>query len=229
MQSDEMNGAEPKAGMGTGAKVVLGCGITVAVIIILLVGTVVFFGKQIARFATTKVVDMVITQSTLSEAEKEDARATVRRFLKQMQEDNIPEKKVGEIMEILTKGMLGKMVAIGAINHAVQQSDLNAQEKEEAQKAIAQFMAGLSQKKISDSDFQTILDRIPTEANGNLKQPPWTDEQLKGVLAQVDAAIEGKDIEVAEAPPDLADDLRAAIRMMKEAMGEEVEPTPIEN
>ena len=71
-------GPAPKRGMGTGPKILLGCAITLGVAIVLIVGTVVLFRKHILRFGAAKVVDFAIESSTLSEPEKQDAKAAVR-------------------------------------------------------------------------------------------------------------------------------------------------------
>ena len=80
---DERNQA-PKEGMSTGAKVALGCAIAAAVFVVLMIVGIVVIAlnvKRIASYAASKGADAVINASTLSDAEKQDARVTVREFL----------------------------------------------------------------------------------------------------------------------------------------------------
>ena len=219
-------GPAPKRGMGTGPKILIGCAITLGVAIVLLIGTVVLFGKQILRFGVARGVDLVIESSTLSQTEKQDAKATVRRFLKQSMDGTIPQEKVEEILQLAMSGTAGRMIVIGAFARAVERSDLPPDEKATAKESVSRLMAGLAQKKISDEEFGAIAAAVPKDPEGNPKLPPWTDRDVKAVLAQIDAALEGKAIEPTDAPLDLADDLRKAVRMMKEAMDEQVEPLP---
>ncbi len=218
---------EVRKGMSTGAKVAIGCGVAVGLAVLLLVAGVVVIavkGKDIAGYAIAKGADAAINSSSLSDAEKEDAKSTVRRFIPKAMAGEIPEEEARAVMEEFAKGTFGTLAVVGDAQQAVQESGLDDEEKRKADETMQKLFAGILQKKISDQEAASVMDAAPQEADGRPKELPWTDEELRTVVAQADAVIAGKDIEAPEGPPDLAEPLRDAVRAMKQLMGEPVEP-----
>jgi len=216
-----------KRGRSTGAKIAMGCGIAAAVFVLLLIVAIIvvaFNVKRIGRFVLAKGTDAIIESSTLADAEKDDAKATVRRFVEQAMDGKIPQSKAEAIIRELMQGSLGQMVVIGAAHQAVQKSGLSEAEKKRGIENLQRFMAGFAQKRFSDAEISSVLDAAPRQPAGGPKQPPWSDDEVRTVLAQVERALEGKDIQPTDTMPIPAEDLRKAIRAMKEALGEPVPP-----
>ena len=206
--------------MGTGTKLLLGCGITVAVVFLLLLGAAVLFGRRIIEYAMLKGVDAVIAQSTLTQEEKADAKATLREFMEGAQEGRIPKEDVQALFqEVVTSGQVGQFARVGAVNTAIERSNLDADAKKEATTDVARFAAGMVEGLLTEEEVQSVLDSLPTDANGFPKTAPWSDAELQETLALVRATIEGKALpDQPQRMPDMADDIRAVIKRMKEAL-----------
>ena len=113
------------------------------------------------------------------------------------------------------------------LHQAVKDSDLPEEAKNEAFEKIGKLYSGFVQKIVTEEELSAVLQRIPRDPQGAPKKPPWTEAELQAALAQVDAVIADKQIEVQKGPPDFAEDLRRAVRNMKEVMGEApAQPAP---
>ena len=207
----------------TSEKVAIGCSIAGGVILLLLIAGIVVFAikaKGIVGYFAGKWIYAIIDQSSLEPAEKEDAKRTVRLFVKETIDGRIPQEKATAILDNLMTGTLKHMAMLGALRHAVERSGLSPEEKTKAHEAINLFYAGLAQKKISKGEADSVLAVTPKDEAGNLKKPPWEREEIRKILAGIERVTEGKEIVPGEGQLDFADDLRKAVRAMKEAMGD---------
>lgn len=225
----ERRAEAPRQGMSTGAKVAMGCGIAAgAVILLVVVGVIIVWlnVKSIAQFAVGKGTEVVIESSSLTDLEKQDAKATVKEFVARAMEGEIPQQEAEVILKELMKGTLGQLIMIGAAHQAVEKSGLTPEEKKRGSENLLKFNAAFARRKLSKAEISAVLDAIPRADRGGPKQTSWTDQEVRGVLAKVSDAVEGKDIQPSEEIPDFAEDLRKTVRAMKEIMARQAAPEP---
>ena len=205
----------------TSEKVAIGCSIAGGVILLLLIAGIVVFAikaKGIVGYFAGRGMDAIIERSSLEPAEKEDAKRTVKLFIKETMNGRVSQEKATAILDNFMTGTLKHMAMVGALHQAVDQSGLSLEEKAKTHEAINLFYAGLAQEKIAKAEADSVVAAAPKDEGDNLKKPPWEGEEIRSTLAEIERVTEGKEIVPGEGQLDFADDLRKAIRSMKVAM-----------
>jgi len=232
-----------KDGMTTGMKVAMGCAIGAGVCFLLVIAAIVLFAlnvKKIGSYVGAQAADKVIDASTLTSGEKTDAKRTAREFLRQTVDGKIPMNDAQAILQRLMEGSVGRFVVFGSVSNAINESGLRPEQKRAATRTVQAFLNGVGHKVFTGEEIQTVLDAIPKNPDASSpgptgqpgvqpplspKPPPWTDEELRIVLARMEDLIEGRAIPPGPAPPIPADELREIIREMKKVMGKPLPPT----
>ena len=234
-----------KDGMSTGMKVAMGCTIAAAVCFLLVIVAIVIFAlnaRRIGSFVGAKVAEKIIEGSTLTPEEKTDAKRTAREFLRQMDEDKISDNDAQAVLQRLMERSVGRFAAFGNVYDAINQSGLSPEQKEAGMRTVQAFLSGVGHEVLTEEEIQTVVDAIPKDPSASspgasgptgsaspiaAKPPPWTDEELRIVLARMDDLLQGRKIPPGPAPPIPAEELREIIREMKRIMGRPVTPTDL--
>ncbi len=203
------------------ARLAAGFTIGAGVFFAIVIGVIIFIAMNAPKIraqGANKVILSVIENSTLSDEEKADAKATWNRFNRALANGRIPSKTAEPVIRELMDGALGRMVTIGAAQATIAQSDMPEEEQSDALLLLDTFATGYAQKKLSETEVEYVSEAAPRQKDGNPQQPPWGERDLKRVLARVGEVVKDKDIQPKRMVPVHADDLRGVVRLMKEAM-----------
>jgi len=225
-EDKEQRPEAPEGGMSTGLKAAIVCAAVAGVFVVVVVGAIIIAAFNAHKTGDNSVapdfeesVTARLDKSGLSDLEKEEGRRIIRRFVESVKAQKIPPPKFKFVVQ---KFMQSSMGQFSMIRDVLRQSDLPEPEKKASVRKWQLFAAVRVQEKLSDAEIAGVMDAIPRRPDGEPKEPPWTEAELRNLLIQVDNAVMGKNIELGGDIPVLDDDLRQMIRAMKEAMVDEV-------
>ncbi len=206
-----------------------GCLIALGVLVVLvIVGVVIVAMNWKGWLAGTikSVAEQAIEQSDLPESEKGEVIAEINALADGFKSGDITIKEFTEIGEDIAKGPLIPAAIVGGFESVyLAPSGLSDEEKAAGGLALSRVAQGVSEDKIEADSLKAIFNPIQTASttgsgvhinhpkfNLHLKEPKaCTDEELRQVIANAQAAADEAGVPNERVTFDVSDEIRAAI------------------
>ncbi len=216
----------------------LGCGIALAVVLLLLIGAGVFIAMNWRGWTAGGMrqgVTAMIDQLPVDDAEKAEAQAVVDDFVDRFEAGQISVQQLGLVMqEIAESPVLPAGMAMGVSQAYFKDSGLTEAEKSEGQTQVARIAHGLTSNAVTQDDLRAVLGPIEAGAGnqdviqfqlGNrqirLKTPNTvTDDELRAFIVKAREQADSSGLPPTPPTFDLSGELDRAIRT---ALGEQVD------
>lgn len=210
-------------------KVLAGCLIVLAIVVVLLVGAGVFVAmnwKGWAAGGINAVATELINDTNLPEGEKQEVLTLVENLSNEFGEGNLSFEELGMVMQEITTGpIIPASVAAGFDQQYVAPSELSEEEKADARLALDRLARGMAEGKIPQTRLPGIMEPISApagqapvqintgEATLNLKAPDdCTADEIRAVIANASAQADEADVPMERYDFDMSDELSRAIR-----------------
>lgn len=211
---DTTDAPPPKSGM---SGCLIGCVVVAVVSLAVCGGAGVYVWMQAATWATdatTYVMKEGIKASQMREADKTAVIAEIDRVADGFKSDKITSDELGEIMEALMESPLISLLIITEFqNQQLERSGLSQEEKEAARLTLQRVTRGVAERKITNQDLEPAMMQV-TQASpddGDMSEPPMTDEEWRQYLASLESLAESKSVEAGEFQLDVAKELRRIV------------------
>lgn len=216
----------------------LGCGIALAIVLLLLIGTGVFVAMNWRGWAAGGMrqgMTAMIAQLPVDDAEKAETQAVVDDFVNRFEAGDITMQQLVLVMEEIKESpVLPAGMAMGVSKAYFEGSGLTPAEKADGQTQIARIAHGLTSNAVTQDELRTILTPIEAGAGdsnviqfqlGNrqirLKTPNTvTNDELRAFIAQAREQADSNSLPPTPPTFDLSGELDRAIRT---ALGEQVD------
>lgn len=217
----------------------IGCGVALAVVLLLLIGAGVFIAVKWRDFAADGMsggMTKLIAEMPIDDAEKAETQLVVDDFIERFRTGAISLEQLGRVIEQVAESpVLPAGVAMGVGNAYFKDSGLSEQEKADGRLQLTRLAYGLADETVDTNELRVILaplraDPSDTEViqfdiqgqNIRMKVPEnTTDDELREFIAAVKASADSNGLPEAPPPFDLSGELDAAI---KRALDEEAAP-----
>lgn len=225
----------------------MGCGIALAIVLLLLIGTGIFVAVKWRGWAAggmRQTLTVMIAEMPIDDAEKARTQAVVDDFITRFEAGDVSTQQLMLVMQEITKSpVLPAGVAMGVSQAYFKHSGLNEAERADGQTQIARVAHGLAANTVTQDELRTILTPIQAAATDReviqfqlgdrqirLKAPNIvTDDELRAFIAQAREHADSRGLPPTPPAFDLSGELDRAIRTaMGEAPGGSIEPGVIE-
>jgi hypothetical protein len=216
----------------------MGCGIALAIVLLLLIGAGVFIAMNWRGWAAGGMrqgMTAAVAELPVDDAEKAETQAVVDDFLDRFEAGDISLQQLGLVMQEITESpVMPAGMAMGVSQAYFKDSGLTEEEKADGRTQIARIAHGLAGNTVTQDELRTILTPIeaaPADREviqfqlGNrqirLKAPSIvTDDDLRVFIAQAREQADSHDLPPTPPTFDLSGELDRAIRT---ALGEQVD------
>jgi len=216
----------------------MGCGIALAIFLLLLIGIGVFVAMNWRGWAATGMrqgMTAAIAELPVDDAEKAETQAVVDDFVARFEAGDISMQQLAMVMQEITESpVMPAGMAMGVSKAYFEGSGLTPDEKADGQTQIARIAHGLTSNAVTQEDLRAILTPIEAAAGdrdviqfqlGNrqirLKAPTIvTDNDLRAFIAQAREQADSRALPPTPPTFDLSGELDRAIRT---ALGEQVD------
>ena len=168
------------------------------------------FGADIASAALTSAIE----ESELSESDKREIKAEVERIRDEFKAGNVSGEQVGLIFQALAESPLFPMGMLYAIEQEhIADSDLDAQEKEDARLVLQRVSRGLFERTIDAQQLNEPMrhiSRTDREGSFELKQKV-SAEELRAFIAECRQLADDAGIPEEEFQVDIAAEFKRAV------------------
>ncbi len=225
----------------------LGCGIILAIVFVLLIGTGIFVAMKwrgMAAGGMRQTMTAMIAEMPIDDAEKARTQGVVDDFVARFEAGDVTLQQVAMVMqEIIESPVLSAGMVMGLSQQYFKQSGLSEAERAEGQIQVARVAHGLASNTVPRDELVTILMPLQAAARdrdviqlqlGNrqirVKTPNTvTDDELRAFLAKAREHADGHGLPPVPPAFDLSGELDRAIRTaMGEPLDEPVESGVIE-
>lgn len=190
--------AEPKKPRSKWATCLIGCLITFAVFMVLMIILGIWVARNIRTWAAdfgSQAVNRAIEQSDLPPQEKIEVKEQVDRVGSAFRDGRISMEQAATIVEKVMKSPLMPALVVSAMNiHYIERSGLSNDEKKEGRVSLERFTRGMIQGKIPNEGMDKVMMHVADRRGGGdwrLRQKV-SDADLRLALneakAQADAA-----------------------------------------
>lgn len=215
----------------------MGCGIALAVVVLLVIGLVVFIGMNWRGWAASGMdtaFSQMISEMPIDEEQRARTQAVADDFVARFRAGDIGLQQMGDVMqEIAESPALPAGIAMGVGQSYFKSSGLDEGERAEGMTQIRRVAQGLVDKAMEPSELRAILAPLraePSDPNAiqfdmdgqpmRIKPPgSATDEDLRAFIEQAREAADRNGLPADAPEVDLATELDRAIRR---ALGEPV-------
>ena len=219
----------------------MGCGIALAVVVLLIAGTVVFVAMNWRGWAASGMdtaFTKMIAEMPLEDEQRARTEAVADDFVARFRAGDIGVQEMGRVMkEIAESPVLPAGMAMGVGQSYFKNSGLDEAERADGMTQVRRVAHGLVDKTIDPSELRTILAPLradPSDPNAiqfdmdgqpmRIKAPrSATDEDLRAFIEQSRAAADRYGLPADAPAVDLATELDRAIRR---GLGEPVPDAP---
>lgn len=194
----------------------LGCGIVLAVVVIILVAGGVFVAMNIRNWSATAMssaFSQILTEAPIEAAEKAETQAVLDAFVQDFKDKKISYEQLGLVFQnIVESPVLPAGIAIGVGHGYFEDSALTPEEKAEGNLQVARIAHGLADETLEPGVLRDVL--------APLRADPSDPEAIQFNL-------QGTNIRVKQPEKTTPDELRAFIAMAREtADSNSLPPTP---
>lgn len=216
----------------------MGCGIALAIFLLLLIGIGVFVAMNWRGWAAGGMrqgMTAAIAELPIDDAERAETQAVVDDFVNRFEAGDISMQQLALVMKEITESpVMPAGMAMGVSQAYFKGSGLTEEEKADGRTQIARIAHGMASNAVSQNELRTILTPIEAAAGdrdviqfqlGNrqirLKAPTIvTDDELRAFIAQAREQADSRDLPPTPPTFDLSGELDRAIRT---ALGEQVD------
>ncbi|MEM9374547.1 MAG: hypothetical protein AAGA55_12970, partial [Planctomycetota bacterium] len=191
----------------------VGCGVVLAVIVIILTGLGIFIGLNARGWAADGMEAMavgLIEEAPIDETERAETIEVVETFVQEFRDKKISFAELGRIMEELPESpLLPAGVAMGIGTAYFSESGLTEEEQADGQRQLARFAFGIADGTLEDSDLIEVLQplkaratdtqafvlNLPDQSNVRIKNPEIvTDDELRAFIEAVRAKADEREL-----------------------------------
>ena len=215
--------AAHKRGMTGTQKTLVGCGITVLVLIVLVIAG----GMALWGFGKGAAADMMYTSvvnladmSQVPQDQRDGLLAEAASIRDGIKDGSVSTVEFGMAIQLIADSpVLGYIALAGAENKYLNPIGLDEQEKQDAVRTVARFMRGYAENTISDFDvidaWYAITDTSGLSNPNTLseRQPRASipDGELRDILDDLKQAADAANVPDEPYTPDAAEELRKAM------------------
>lgn len=214
--SPEPTGPSPNKGCGMGTCL-LGClGMTLVLVLLSCIGGWWLYqnaGKMIASTVRNAIVP-AIEQSELTAEDKREVIAQVDRVIDAYKQGKITIEDMGRVMEELGKSPLLPLAIIyGVEEKYIKPSGLTPEEKTEARLTLQRVARGAFEQKISEQEFEPVLDAVSYQGPNNQRQlkDRLSDAELKDFLSKAKKLADDKEIPEEDYKVEIGSEIKKAV------------------
>lgn len=207
----------------------VGCGIALAVVVLLVIGLGVFITLKWRDFAASGMstgMTQLISGMPIDETEKAETQLVVDDFIERFRTRDISLEQVGRVIEQIAESpVLPAGVAMGVGNAYFKDSDLTEEEKADGRLQVTRLAYGLADETVDTNELRVILAPLRADPsdreviqfdlqgqNIRMKVPQnTTTEELRSFIAAVRESADSNGLPEAPPPFDLSGELEAAI------------------
>lgn len=219
----------------------IGCGIALAVVLLLLIGAGVFIAVKWRDFAASGMssgMTQLIAEMPIDDAEKAETQLVVDDFIERFRTGAISLEQLGRVIEQVAESpVLPAGVAMGVGNAYFKDSGLSEEEKVDGRLQLTRLAYGLADETVDTNELRVILaplraDPGDTEViqfdlqgqNIRMKVPQnTTDEELREFIEAARASADSNGLPETPPPFDLSGELDAAIKRALDGRADTVE------
>ncbi|MFK7882820.1 MAG: hypothetical protein AB8F26_01385 [Phycisphaerales bacterium] len=208
----------------------VGCGVVLAIFIVVLVGLGVFVAMNARSWAADGMDSMItamVEEAPINEAEKAETLKVVEGFVQEFRDKKITLAQLGQIMEELPKSaVLPAGVAMGIGRAYFEESGLSDEEKADGQQQLARIAHGIGGGTLEQSDLIEVLQplkakatetnafvlNLPDNSSIRIKNPDAVeDDELRAFIESVRSKADERELPPEPPEFDLSGELQKMI------------------